>query len=455
MIAITSALMAAAVAASVPVVRPLDGAVYRVTLETGPLGPVQTQLTFAEEAGQVRAWSLSGALDSIRALPGARGDGTDLSSALFALTASPRGDGYAGSLVAPWAEGDVRFSLSGDRIEGSIEGGLFSGSFTGTRAVEVRRLRDYGALLESFDAVVRQKVFDPRDLDTEAYRLFRRGLGEVAATSRDDIDLLLGFRLGWTNDPFSHFELRRSTISAEAMMTHFDGFRVGQQAARVTFDGDLAVLRVDTMMGNDTIEHVQAAYDEIAAAGSKVLIVDLRGNEGGAFAVKPLLEHVIDEPMDAGYFMSQKWNGTHDRLPTAEELAAIEPWTGWSVSAFWRSVQADGLVRIRMRPDTPNFDGPVFVVVDGRSASATELAADAFRASGLATLVGEPTMGHMLSQSFFDVADGFMVSLPVADYCSATHGRIEGVGVPVDVPAPSKEALDRAKSLARAALIRD
>ena len=449
---VAAALFAVVVFTGVAVAGDLEGAVFRVTLETGPLGPIETQLVFDEADGAVQARSLAGALASIRDLPGAQGGTTDLSSALFALRASPAGGGYTGSLVAPWAEAVVRFSLSGDRIEGAIEGGLFSGPFAGARAAEVRRLRDYPSILEAFDTVVRAKIFDPRDLETEAYRAFRERLGEVAAEARDDLDLVLGFRFGWTNDPFSHFELRRSSVSAEAMMMHFDGFRVGQQAARVELDGDLAVLRVDTMMGNDTIEYVEAAYDEIARAGSRALIVDLRGNEGGAFAVKPLLEHVIDTPMDAGYFMSQKWNGAHDRLPSAEELGALEPWVGWSVSAFWRSVQDEGLVRIRMAPAEPNFDGPVFVVVDGRSASATELAADGFRASGLATLVGEQTMGHMLSQSPFDVADGYLVSLPVADYCSATHGRIEGVGVPVDVEVSSDAALARAKALARSAL---
>ena len=272
--------------------------------------------------------------------------------------------------------------------------------------------------------------------------------------ARDDLDFVLAFRFAWTNDPFSHFELRRSAVPAEAMMKHFDGFRVGQPAARVQIDGDLAVLRVDTMMGNDTVEYVDAAYDEIARVGSRALIIDLRGNEGGAFAVKPLVEHVIDEPLDAGYFMSQRWNVAHDRLPSTEELTALTPWTGWSVSAFWRSVQDAGLLRIRMTPDQPNFDGPVFVVVDERSASATELAADALRASGLVVLVGEPTMGHMLSQSPFDVVDGFLVSLPVADYCSAKHGRLEGRGVPVDVEVASEDALDRAKALARETLAR-
>ena len=55
----------------------------------------------------------------------------------------------------------------------------------------------------------------------------------------------------------------------------------------------------------------------------------------------------------------------------------------------------------------------------------------------------------MLSQSMFDVAEGFMVSLPVADYYSIENGRIEGSGVPVHVDAEPEKALDVARDLIR------
>ena len=54
-----------------------------------------------------------------------------------------------------------------------------------------------------------------------------------------------------------------------------------------------------------------------------------------------------------------------------------------------------------------------------------------------------------MSQSMFDVDDDFIISLPVADYYSIAHGRIEGVGVPVEIETESEDALDVAKELAR------
>ena len=106
-------------------------------------------------------------------------------------------------------------------------------------------------------------------------------------------------------------------------------------------------------------------------------------------------------------------------------------------------------MRVQFNPAEPNYDGPVFVLLDERSASATELAADALRASGITTLVGRQSAGEMLSQSMFDVTDGFIVSLPVADYYSVEHGRIEGTGVPVDVEVAPDAAMQTAKDLAR------
>ena len=162
--------------------------------------------------------------------------------------------------------------------------------------------------------------------------------------------------------------------------------------------------------------------------------------------MKPLVEHLISKPLDAGYFLSQRWGREHAGLPSTTQVLATSPWNGWSIVEFWRSVQEQGLLRIRFQPSVPRFSGKVFVLLDQHSASATELAADALLASGVATLIGEDTAGEMLSQSFFDVAEGYTISLPVADYFSLAHGRIEGVGVAVDIHA--EDAMATAKALA-------
>lgn len=423
-----------------------ESSIWHVKIDSQPLGPVETHLQVTRQGGVLRARSLSSSVDVLRPLPGER----SVSEGLMVFEAQRGEDGgYTGQVLAPWADGAITLRFNGDSFEGSIDNGIFAGSISATRVAEASPIRDYPAILESFDTVVASKVFSPGDLDTATYRNFRARLGQVAELASDDLDLLFGFRWLWQNDPFSHFELRRSHQTAPQLFEFFDSYRVGFDAATVEFEGDLAILTVRTMMGADTIEQIVAAYDRIAEKQPVALIIDLRGNGGGAFAVKPLVEHVIDEPVDAGYFISQVWNRKSDELPSAEAVLATAPWQGWSIIGFWKVVQESDIVRVRFNPAEPNFDGPVYVLLDERSASAAELAADALRSSGVTTLVGRQSAGHMLSQSMFDVSDGFIVSLPVADYYSIANGRIEGNGVPVHVDADPEQALEIARDLAQ------
>lgn len=417
-----------------------DESLWRLAFNSDWLGPVEAHFDVTLDGDTLVAVSRSGAVSALQSLPGDH----DLSAGLVAFTAKQGEEGtFHGSFTAPWKEGVVSIRLEGDQASGKVEGGAFNGEISGKRVETAGRLRDYPRILQVFDEVVAAKVFEPAKLDDPSYIEFRRRLGDIAELAKDDLDLLFGFHWLWTNDPFSHFELKRSAQSAEELFAFFDNYRVGFEAASLRFDDDVAILKVATMTGADTIEQIEAAYDEIEAAGAQALIIDLRGNGGGAFAVKPLVGHVIDEPLDAGFFLSQRWSARYDRPPTADQVLAREPWQGWSILAFWHDVQEQGLLRLRFQPAEPHFDGEVYVLLDGRSASATELAADALRTAG-ATLVGQATAGEMLSQSFFDVAEEFTVSLPVADYYSLQHGRIEGVGVPVDIEAD--DAMDAARN---------
>lgn len=420
-----------------------DPSFWRVTFNTNWLGPMEAHIELTLDGKQLTGTSKSGAVTLLQAIPGDQ----DLTDGLIVFAASSNGgNGYSGSFTAPWKEGQLGIVIDGDTLRGTVKGGAFDGDFSGMRVDNSGRIRDYPKILEQLDAVVAAKVFAPEKLSGSLYLDFRARLDEIAAVAQDDMDLLFGFHWLWKNNPFSHFQLKRSARPAEEMFSFFDSYRVGFDAATVEIDGDLAILKVATMMGADTIEQIEAAYDEIAASDARSLIIDLRGNGGGAFAVKPLVAHLISEPLDSGFFLSQQRSKEHEDLPTVEQVMATPAWDGWSIIDFWRSVQERELLRIQFQPSAPRFSGRVYVLLDKQSASATELAADALRASGVATLIGEASAGEMLSQSFFGVAEGFTISLPVADYYSLAHGRIEGVGVPVDIE--SADAMATAKALA-------
>lgn len=408
----------------------LDSTEWRVVFETRSLGPIESVMTFRARGGSWEARTRSLSPIAIDLVSGA--DGT-----------------LAGPVVSGKPGPKATLRHDGDRIEGAIDGGLLQGAFHGSPFAGTLPLRDYAAVLASLDDVAKRRVYRPADLATPGWTAFRKAATAVAAAARDDFDFLMGIRKAWKNEPFSHFRLLRSAASSDEMAAGFDAMRTGRQSARLSFDGDVAVLAVDTMMGGDTIEQIDAAYAEIALRKPRALVIDLRENEGGAFAVVPLVQHLLREPLEAGTFLGNRWWGAQNRVPTEEERLAASPWTGWSIVSFWRDAQAQGLLRIRFEPQAPGFDGKVWILTSGRTASAAELAADALRSANRAQLVGEKTKGEMLSGSYFDLRDGFVLYLPVADYLSRRVGRIDGKGLEPDVAIPADQALAEALALAR------
>ncbi len=346
----------------------------------------------------------------------------------------------------------VTLTLTDDTLSGAVNEGALAGPVTGTRTDRAidQPLRDYPALAEDVLQTLNDHVFDPARLDTEAFEGFEAAFRAEAASARNDLEFINAMRATWgAAQPFSHVRLVRSHQTAAELAAFFDDMRLGYEVARLEWQGDIAVLTVDSMMGVDTIEQIEAAYAEIAAHGARALIIDIRNNGGGAFAIKPLIEHVIDEPQDIGIFLSRRWTEHQPSDPTADQVAATTPWEGWSILSFWADTLERGVVRLRFTPDSNNFDGPVYLLTSGETASASEIAADALQASGLVTIVGEQTQGAVLSQTMFDLSDQYQLSLPIADYVSAASGRLEGVGVTPDVEVSADDALDVALGLAR------
>lgn len=291
---------------------------------------------------------------------------------------------------------------------------------------------------------MRARHYNPAELDTPAYKAMEAKIDALAQTAETREDFVREFNKAWRSGPFSHVRMDVAQSSAADMAAFLDTMRVGGTGAALDWRDDVAVLAVNTMMGADTIEQIDAAYAEIAQRGAKALVIDLRQNDGGAFAGIPLVGHTLDKPYDAGVFVSQPWAREMKRAPEGGDIAGVAPWTGWSITTFWRDVQDNRLTRIQFQPMTPAYSGPVYVLISKRTASAAEMAADAFKGSGRAILIGEKTEGQMLSQKMYDLPEGLQLSLPIADYYSLANGRIEGAGVSPDIATPAADALDAA-----------
>jgi C-terminal processing protease CtpA/Prc len=291
-------------------------------------------------------------------------------------------------------------------------------------------------------------MFDPEILDRPDFKAMDERIRDIAATPSTREEFVRAFNAAWRAGPISHVSLQIARSTADETATYLDTMRVGGRGARLEWRGAVAVLTVTTMMGLDTIEQIEQAFADIRARGAAAVVIDLRENDGGAFAGIALVQPVLTAPVDAGAFVSQGWNREMNRPPTIEDVSNIEPWTGWSLKTFWRDVQDNRITRIQFRPAGDTYSGQVFVLVSRGTRSAAGMTADALKASGRATVVGEKTAGRMLSQKMYDLSSGLQLSLPIADYYSFTSGRIEGHGVAPHIVTAPELALDTALRLA-------
>ncbi len=311
-------------------------------------------------------------------------------------------------------------------------------------------LADIRASPASIRALLQAHLFDARVLESPAGRATLHAVDSLARSVTSRRAFFSGFNSLWAAGPISHVRVGRAQMPASAMMAFMDTMRVGDAGLSLRWEGRIAILEVRTMNGVDTRERISGAYEEIVAHGAEGLVIDLRANEGGAFAVVPLVGHLIAHPIEGGVFLGRRWTETHGVAPSASQVADLEPWTGWSLTRFWGDVESRGILRIRFTPMAPHFAGPVIVLTSRSTASAAELATDAMLVDQRVTVLGERTAGQLLSQRMFDLFPGTHLYVPIADYHSARVGRIEGVGVTPTVSLPAAAALDSALHRLRA-----
>jgi len=157
---------------------------------------------------------------------------------------------------------------------------------------------------------------------------------------------------------------------------------------------------------------LRAALDKGVAAGAKAWLFDLRGNPGGNGA-----------DLVASWFL----NGE----PTLKTLVK----TGNAGTAT-----ANKDVRL-----PASYQLPMAVVLNGRSASATEVFALSLKENKRAALVGATTVGCLGAETPTVLSDGSEIDVAVEEYVGAQTGSaFNNKGVPPDVQADDASAIDKA-----------
>ena len=168
---------------------------------------------------------------------------------------------------------------------------------------------------------------------------------------------------------------------------------------------------------------VQEALDAFVASRSEKLIVDLRGNPGG------FLQSAVDI---ASYF-----------LPAGKVVVKEESGVEGGDQVF----------RSRNRQLKEFTPQNLVVLVDGGSASASEILAGALHDHGVATIIGSPTFGKGSVQELVELEGGSSLKVTVARWLTPNGVSISDGGLTPDIliernPADREASLDPQKDAA-------
>jgi carboxyl-terminal processing protease len=137
-------------------------------------------------------------------------------------------------------------------------------------------------------------------------------------------------------------------------------------------ESKIALIRLSAF-NKDTHLEVKSAVDQAEKAGAKALVLDLRGNGGGLLDQAVLISDLF---LNEGVILSTK-----DRSGTGR---------------VWKAKKGDTIFG----------DKPVAVLIDGGSASASEILAAALQENGRAAIVGERSYGKGSVQKVLGLSDG-------------------------------------------------
>ena len=160
-----------------------------------------------------------------------------------------------------------------------------------------------------------------------------------------------------------------------------------------------------------TASQFKSAISELSKEGMEGLVIDLRDNPGGLLDVTC---EMLDRMIKKGLLV-------------------------YTVDKYGKRVDEDAT-------DSDSFDKPVAILVNGNSASASEVFSGAMKDYKAATLVGTRTFGKGIVQSIVPFGDGTAMKVTVSKYYTPNGVNIHGTGIEPDVVVElSKDATKNGK----------
>lgn len=174
---------------------------------------------------------------------------------------------------------------------------------------------------------------------------------------------------------------------------------INNVSAYVEYDSHTAIITV-TRFDNDTGTMVQGFAKEFADKGIKKVILDLRGNGGGyVSAAQDLLSLWLDNEK---ILIQKSKHFGNTTTNTASGKAILK-------------------------------DIKTVVLVNGSTASASEIVAGALQDYGKATVVGETTYGKGVVQNLYDLSGGTVLKVTTAEWYTPNDRSINKTGIKPDI----------------------
>ena len=163
--------------------------------------------------------------------------------------------------------------------------------------------------------------------------------------------------------------------------------------------GDVGYVRLLSFESKEATNELIASLKSLKKKGMKRLILDLRNNGGGL-------------------------------LSNAQGVSSLFLDQGIVVYTVDRSGRKMGFP---VTPKAQTYEDPLVILINGSSASASEIVAGAIHDNKRGTLVGTHTFGKASVQNIIPLGDGSAILLTIAKYLTPNGNNIHGTGIMPDV----------------------
>ena len=197
--------------------------------------------------------------------------------------------------------------------------------------------------------------------------------------------------------------------------------------------GTVRIAYFSGMFGIRFAKVLDTAIASLEAQGCDRLIIDLRGCIGGSLGFARLVSYMCPGQIPIGYDITRKLQQRGYDVAQLPRVRMPDTRAGVLFRLAQFSVRDKSLVLLTQGLGKQPFHGHMAVLINEKTSSAGEMAAQFAKETKLATLVGQKTAGLVLGADIFDVVYDYTLYLPVFGWYSPSGSYNEGSGVVPDV----------------------